>query len=484
MRRNLQTIPFGELRMKSGTSRLRLLAMAAAALSLSACVDDDQGLVNTPFPANGAIFARYIALGNSITAGYQSGGINDSTQARSYVPLLAAKAGITNFGIPSIARPGCPVPFVAPLTPATGATPSCARTAAGAQVNFVQNVAVPGARLLDILRVPGGQLGQLNTLLVGPRSQVRAMKQAQPTFVSVWVGNNDALEATLSGNLGPTPTRADSTLTPLATFQAQLAQLVDSIKATNPQGVMLVGVVDAVRSVPLIQPGAYFFVAAQATAGRFNGKLVNANCSPVNALGQPNPLSANMVSFQIVGDANFLEINCDPNAYAAGDPRRGVYLLDTAEQAIVRARVGTTAGGTASGGGYNAAIRAAADANGWLYVDPNLIFNVFLAESIAPPANTGTLRLFQRVRKCQLLPAATTPAALAEAVQKSCPNPAPVPAPNTTNVGAPGLFGSLFSFDGVHPSTEAHQLLAEYFARYINVKYGTTLATTITTLPT
>lgn len=469
--------------MKSGTSRLRLLATAAAALSLGACVGDDQGLTTTPTPANGAMFARYVSLGNSITAGYQSGGINDSTQARSYAPLLAIKAGVNNFGIPSIARPGCPVPFVGPLTPATGVAPTCARSAAGAQVNFVQNLAVPGARLLDVLRVPGGQLGQLNTLLIGPRSQVRAMKEAQPTFVSVWIGNNDALEATLSGNLGPSPTRADSTLTPLATFQAQLNQLVDSIKATNPQGVMLVGVVDAVRAAPLIQPGAYFFLAAQASAGRFQGKPVNANCSPVNALGQPNPLSRNMVSFQIVGDANFAEINCDPNAFPAGDPRRGVYLLDTTEQAIVAARVGTNpTTGRPSGGGYNEAIRAAAVANNWLYVDPNLIFNVFLAESVAPPAGTGTLRLFQRVRKCQHLALPTlTAAQFAEAVGKSCPNPAPLP---PANVGAPGFFGSLFSFDGVHPSTEAHQFLSEYFAAYINGKYGTTLPTTITNLPT
>jgi hypothetical protein len=205
----------------------------------------------------------------------------------------------------------------------------------------------------------------------------------------------------------------------------------------------------------------------------------------VNALGQPNALSRNMVSIQIVGDTNFPEINCDPNAYPAGDPRRGVYLLDTTEQAIVAARVGTIpTTGRPSGGGYNAAIRAAAVANNWLYVDPNLIFNVFLAESVAPPANTGTLRLFQRVRKCQHLPTATTSAQFAEAVAKSCPNPAPVPSSGTTNVGAPNFFGSLFSFDGVHPSTEAHQFLSEYFAAYINGRYGTTLPTTITNPPT
>lgn len=435
--------------MKSGTSRLRLLALAAAALSLGACVDDGEGLITTPTPANGAIFARYVALGNSITAGFQSGGINDSTQARSYVPLLAAKAGVTDFGIPSIARPGCPVPFLAPLTPPSGIAPSCRRSAEGAQVNFVQNLAVPGARLVDLLRVPGGQLGQLNTLLIGPRSQVRAMKEAQPTFVSVWVGNNDALEATVGGLLGPTPTRADSSLTPLATFQSQLNQLVDSIKAAAPQGVMLVGVVNAIAAAPLIQPGAYFFLSRDAQ-GRFQGKPVNNNCSPVNALGQPNPLSRNFVSFQIVSSA-VPEIDCSGNL--AG----GVFVLDGLERLIVAQRVEA----------FNDAIEAAAIANNWLYVNPNLILQPFLAQRDAQGRA-------QRLRKCQALASATTAQQIQAAVLTTCPVP---PAGATAPFAAPNFFGSLISFDGVHPSTEAHQILAGRFAAAINAKYGTRLPT-------
>lgn len=444
--------------MKPGKSRLRLLAVAAAALSLGACVGDGDERLTLPTPANGAIFQRYVALGNSITAGYQSGGIVDTLQQRSYAVFLAERAGVTNFGIPLIAQPGCGplVPFTAPLTP-SAPTATCARSAAGAQVNLVQNVAVPGARLLDLLRFPAGQLGQVNTVLVGPRTQVRAMKEARPTFVSVWVGNNDALEATVGGLLGPTPTRADSSLTPLATFQTQLNQLADSIKAAAPAGVMLVGVVDAIQGAPIIQPGAYFFLSRDAATGMFQGKRVNNNCSPVDALGQPNPLSRNYVSFQILTSTAVPEIDC------SGATAGGAFVLDAAEQAIVAQRVRD----------FNTAIEAVATANGWVYVNPNPILASFLTARDAQGRA-------QRIRKCQGLlsnPPPATAAALQAAVVTTCPVP---PTGATANFAAPNFFGSLMSFDGVHPSTEAHRILAGRFAAAINAKYGTTLSTSET----
>lgn len=421
---------------------LRAAALAGTVL-LGACVGDGDDLLAPRVPfAGGGLFQRYVSLGNSITAGYQSGGINDSLQVRAYPVLLAERAG-AQFFAPLIARPGCPRPFLAPLgsTGRVGTADSCTRVN---NPQFVSNLAVPGERLRDLLVFPSGQLGSLHTLMVGPRTQVRAMIETRPTFVSVWIGNNDALEATLSGILGPRAAGADSSLTRLSTFQAQLTALVDSIRVAAPQGAMLVGVVNAVTAAPLIQPGAYFFLARDA-AGRFNGKPVNANCSPVTALGQPNPLSRNMVSFQIVSDINIPEINCDPAAQG------GVYLLDINEQAIVTARV------TA----FNDAIQAAATANNWLYVNPNDIFNVYL--------NQVTSGRYQAVRKCQLLASAQTAAQFQTAVLNSCPV--------SGATGAPNFFGSLISFDGVHPSTAAHVILANEFAARINGKYGTTLPT-------
>ena len=39
------------------------------------------------------MFPRYVAMGNSITAGFQSAGINDSIQQQSYAVLFAQAGG-------------------------------------------------------------------------------------------------------------------------------------------------------------------------------------------------------------------------------------------------------------------------------------------------------------------------------------------------------------------------------------------------------
>ena len=427
-------------------------AAALATLALGACVGDDQSILNNPNPANGGVlFQRYVALGNSITAGYQSGGILAATEAQSYPAQLAARASITRFGQPLLFGSGCPQPFTAPLTPSTVTGTTCVRVDSSA---YTQNLGVPGVRIADLFLTPNNPANafhRLYGLLTGGKSEVQAMLDAHPTFVSVWIGNNDALSAALGGVLGPTAAGADSNLTRLSSFQASLGNLVTSIKQAGPQGALLIGVVDAVVAAPLIQPGAYFFLARDA-AGKFNGKPVNNNCSPVTPLGQPNPLAANMVSFQIVGDANFPEINCDPAAYVVGDPRRGVYLLDTAEQVVVRTRIAA----------YNAAIKAAADGNGWAYADPNAILGPLL---VAKDANGR----YQNVRKCQDLLTATNAAQFQAAVLNSCPV--------TGATAAPNFFGSLITFDGVHPSSAAHTTLAKEFAKIINAKYGTQITT-------
>ncbi|HTD69913.1 MAG TPA: hypothetical protein VK647_05630, partial [Gemmatimonadales bacterium] len=53
-------------------------------LLVAACQNDVLNSPGVPPYAGGAMFQRYVAMGNSITAGFQSGGINDSTQRRSY----------------------------------------------------------------------------------------------------------------------------------------------------------------------------------------------------------------------------------------------------------------------------------------------------------------------------------------------------------------------------------------------------------------
>jgi len=431
--------------MRVATRRPLLAVAALAALAaLGACVGDGDVLNPAVNPAAGTLFVRYVSLGNSITAGFQSNGIVDSTQRNSYPNLLARAAGNIPFQQPLFQRPGCPPLMTAPLVNSTQAA-TCVRIDS-THVAYPGNVAVPGVRIADLFAIPSGQISQLYTLITGGRTEVQAMTDAQPTFVSAWIGNNDALTAALAGTLGPLAAGADSNLTRLAPFQANVTALASAIKASGAQGAVLIGVVFADSASPLVQPGAYFYLSRDA-AGKFNGKPVNNNCSPVTALGAPNPLSANLVSFQIVSSA-LPEINCDP-----ASPQGGTYLLDAAERAVLDARIAA----------YNAAIKAAADANGWLYVNP--------MDILRPELARVTSGRYNQVRKCQLLATAATAAQFQTAVLNSCPV--------TGATAAPNFFGALISLDGVHPSTAAHVLIARSLAASINAKYGTKLNTLV-----
>jgi hypothetical protein len=431
-------------------SKLRALALALAGLPLVAgCRADDQEIRQIVGPQlGGDLFSRYVSMGNSITAGFQSAGINDSTQLRAYPVLLAQQAN-AQFYVPLLNKPGCPPPFLAPLgtTGSLGGTtaPSCSlRSNPVAPV--VQNVAVPGAVIGDALTVTRssdatGTFNRLQFFFLGGQSMLEATQRAEPSLVSMWLGNNDVLGAVLAGN--------SAALTSEASFNASLDQIVAGLKAIPTlQDVVVIGVVNA-NVVPLLQPGAFFFLARDA-AGRFQNKPVNANCSPVNALGQPNPLSQNLLSFQIISNTSFPEFNCDPAAYPVGDPRRGALLLDATEQAAVAAR--TVA--------FNASLQQRAQANGWIYVDPNPVLATLAAERDAQGR-------YQRLRKCQALPAALatgSAATIQTAVLTSCPV-------TTTNFAAPGFFGSLISFDGFHPSSEAHVVVTNLLIDAINAKH-------------
>ena len=97
-------------------------SLVAGGLSLAllagACQQDDLFSPVPPQYAGGAMFQRYVAMGNSITAGIQSAGINDSTQRQSYAVLVAAAMGGSPFYWPSLNAPGCPPPLTILLTQA------------------------------------------------------------------------------------------------------------------------------------------------------------------------------------------------------------------------------------------------------------------------------------------------------------------------------------------------------------------------------
>ena len=160
----------------------------ASVVALASCGDDTARAVAPITPPGGAIFAHYVSIGNSIAAGVQSNGINDSTQRLSYAYLLAQSMG-TRFAVPFLPRPGCTPPIANWQTGALVTTGLPAgQTSNGAtctlrDTNFVtnvlNNVAVPSAASTEVDSPLSPFHNLLTTLFLGGRG--RSAARQRPT---------------------------------------------------------------------------------------------------------------------------------------------------------------------------------------------------------------------------------------------------------------------------------------------------------------
>jgi hypothetical protein len=401
----------------------RTVGLAAAAL-VAACADSPE-VVAPPTPAGGSLFTSYVALGNSITAGFQSGGITDSTQQESYAYLIATQAMQTRFAIARVADPGCPPPIANFQTQVRGDPPNPAYTGTTcllrdpASVTGVLNsVAVPNAYVIDPISRSTANSNALTQLFLGGVSQVAKALQARPTFASVWLGNNDVLAAGVSGVLTPTAGVSPG-VTPAATFAETYDEVIDSLTAAPTlQGGVLIGVVN-VTNAPVLFPAAALFNPL------FKGGFEQFAGGAVTILPSCTPTTTSLISFQIVSAMRSGQhprvIACEKGQFAPSPLVGELFVLDAGEQAQITAAV------TA----YNAAIAARAEALGWAYYDPN-------------PA------------LAQLRGAGAIP-----------------PVPNLADPVNP--FGTYISLDGVHPRRPAHLLVANAVIDAINAKYETSL---------
>ena len=415
-------------------TRKQWLARGAVVLAFSGAIagcGDTKELLR-PAPARDPIFTSYVALGNSITAGLQSGGINSTTQNQSYAVLLAQKMG-TPFSVPSLRLPGCPPPIDDILTGhrlGDGTGETCALRADVDGQAVINNVAVPNATSADPTDPLGaGANNALSTLILGGRTQVQRALEAHPTFASIWIGNNDVLTAAVAGILTALPDTSPG-LTDVETFTTNyddmLAALLPAGSAESgrfapgvPRSGVLVGVVN-VTAIPLFMPAvAILNPQVKAAAEAFTGKslTVDASCTPTT-----KSLLSFRLLLEIKDGTRPTTIACSPVAGASG--RLGdIDVLDEGEIATITQTVAA----------YNAAIEARANGLGWAYADPN--------PALAQLRQSGAIPLV----------------------------------PDLTNPAAP--FGQYFSLDGVHPSADGQALLADLIATAINAKYGTDLPT-------
>ena len=209
-------------------------------LILIGCADRTN-LTEPQAPNTGnADFTRFVSLGNSLTASYQNGSLYGSAQEYSFGNLIAQQVW-TDYEQPLFDDTGTAgkmsLVTIDPLVINYS-------TESGNPLNLnypapYNNLGIPGAFLWDVLNATDStdcytaQLGYPNALFdvilrnsaLGLGSQFQQAKVLNPTFITLWIGNNDILMHATSGGIDP--------YTPEPFFETWYSELADSIATLN-----------------------------------------------------------------------------------------------------------------------------------------------------------------------------------------------------------------------------------------------------------
>lgn len=396
--------------------------VSALLLVVATGCTDKAAKVLGPTPQGNGLFDRYVSVGNSITAGWQSDGINDSTQKQSYAFLLAQQMG-TRFAYPSFSKPGCTPPIANWVTQkridSLAPVPNgCALRDATKATDILNNTAVPGTYAADLTsQINFVMPSPLFSLMLGGVTQIQKALQADPTFATVWVGNNEILGPATTGLLVATPGVPGSGTVPTATWIPQYAAAINQLKSGSPhlKGGVLIGVVDPVNA-PRFWPAD---TLAGNTAFKAQFDQLTGKTNALVGCGASNYLVSSEIISRIRSGALPAVVSCVKNQ--PQPPLGDIFMLDPAEQATLSGLVVE----------YNTYIKAKADTIGFAYFDPNLALAQLKAAKLVPVV------------------------------------------PSLLSTTKP--FGDYVTLDGVHPSALAHKLVANALIDVINAKYGTTL---------
>jgi hypothetical protein len=242
---------------------LKKYILPAFALFAFACDTE----IDIPAPSTGSgsaqlDFSNYVAVGNSLTAGFMDNGLYEEAQMNSFPAIingqLQAAGAETNFTQPMVSGNGSGYLRLASLdliaseftfdSAFLAPDPSFLQKATGSGFN---NIGVPGIRVSDI-KTPGygadpQQANPFFWRMLPSGSELTTyadyVATSDPTFFTCWLGNNDVLGYATTGGLTP--------LTDSATFNSFYRELVDGMVNGGAQGV--VATIPDVTNIPFFQ---------------------------------------------------------------------------------------------------------------------------------------------------------------------------------------------------------------------------------------
>jgi hypothetical protein len=417
------------------------LYIIAGLLLVSACKPD----IKTPKPTAGnANFSRFIAVGNSLTAGYSNGGLYLQGQLNSYPSIMAKQmqsvgGGAFNQPLFSTSQAngsgylqitgftnGSPV--ISPVTTDLAirgieAVPGFGNvTLYTKYTGDIENYGVPGIKLEQITYAPLGNLnGYFERLLPGsfPNNTTTylAFITAKPfTFFSNWLGNNDALLYATSGGAG-------DVLTDVNVFAELDNLLINTLTAGGAKGV--VATIPDVTSIPYFTTITVGQILAGVQAQNPAAKALYINALVSGSTYAPRVATANdliVLTFptSMIGTPVVTPYGSYPYGLTPLTPIDNQYVLDANEVALVKEHVAS----------YNATIKSVAEAKGLAIFDAYTFLE-----------NVNTYGYYG------------------------------------DGLGLTSKFvtGGLFSLDGVHLTPRGYSIVANQFIDAINAKYGSNI---------
>ena len=299
------------------------LAVSLMLFSYSCDTDFENDLNQIPVTSGSADFSRYVALGNSLTAGYRDGALYIDGQNESYPSIVASQmklAGGGDFRQPLMADnlggiPAAGIPNKRVLTstmdltiaPGTGATTLANIFSSGPY----HNMGVPGAKSFHLgiagYGNPAGLPNAANPYFVrfakdpATSSVLTDAVQMNPTFFSLWIGNNDVLSYATSGGMGTDQkgnmnpaTYGPNDITDPGIFASVITTYVNALTANGAKGV--IANIPSVTSIPF-----FTRVPAMPIAGLNDAQVTQLN----GGYAQYNNALAQAKSFALITDAEY-----------------------------------------------------------------------------------------------------------------------------------------------------------------------------------
>ena len=343
----------------------KFIYLAILAAGFASCEPEFENEVNANYTSGDADFTTYVAVGNSLTAGYMDGTVSRGSQMNSYPNLLAQQFALVGGGAftqPSYADDvnnlgglllgGMQIGTTRLIIDATEGRPENLAGTPTIEVSNLQataynNMGVPGAKSFHLLasgygNVAGVAIGQANPYFVrhatSPTATVLGDAMSKnPTFFTNWIGANDVLayatnggaqadgvtpaaDHNSTGNMNPA-TYGGNDITNSGVFASVYSTIVTTLISGGAKGV--VATVPSVTSIPYFTTVPYNALPAEATSSnataiglyQFLAVATGGRIAPLNtAAGTKNPV--------LIKDADLTNIGSTIEFYAAnsGNP--------------------------------------------------------------------------------------------------------------------------------------------------------------------